>query len=94
MPDTRGQRRENESGIDIPQMIRHHEHRTLEALQVLPPQNARPSQQHDRWPHEELVREQTYPRDRPAQHPSRIVIRLARSGFPAQHPLDIADSLH
>src|SRR3954465_9569535 len=91
MSESGRQRGENESRIDMTKMVRDHQQGTLHSLQVLAAQNARPSQQHDRWPHQQIVSQQTNPSHWPSQHPSGIVIGLCGRGISAQYSFEITD---
>ena len=94
MSKASGKRRQNKSGIDVPNMIGHHQQRSLYSAQMLATFYTRPAQQHDRRTHQQIVRKKSKPGHGPAQHPSWIVIGHARRCFSPQHALQIAHGSH
>ncbi len=71
---SRWQGRLYESNVDMVDVIRNDKHGSANVCQIVAPQNGRPAQQNDCWPHQQVVRDDANPSNRPSQCPSRIVV--------------------
>ena len=94
MPEARRQRRQNESGVNIRDVVSNDQQRSGSAAQVPATDNPRPAQQKNRRTQKQVMCQQPYPGDRPTQRPTGIVISRSRRDFSAQHAFQIGNGAH
>ena len=82
MAQARGQRGENESDIDVGDMVGDDEQRPFDSAQILAADDAGRGQQHGRGPDQKGVDKVADPAHRPALRPARIlIVALPRRRF-------------
>src|SRR5439155_12112862 len=82
---------ENKTYVNVSDVIANHQRGAVETAQILSALNAWPTKQEHSWAQQEIVNDETNPRDRSALHACRIVIDSARRWFALEHALQLAD---